>query len=167
VRVPMLTLEQFRELTAIRLAIEGFAVERAADHHTRADLSAMRRHEAAFRRQGASARPDLPAAVAANHAFHFALYRAAALPELLPIIEGLWLRIGPVLNLDLRSNVSRVRVGRAADRHGRIVAAIARSDARAARRALAADIAGAAKHIESRGVLPDDAPTTPRRKNGS
>lgn len=154
VRVPILTLEQFRELTAIRLAIEGFATERAAEFRRREDLAVMRKHEAAFRRQGATVSPHLPAAVAANHAFHFALYRAAGLPELLPIIEGLWLRIGPVLNLDLRSNVSRVRVGRAADHHGRIVAAIARGDARGARKALAADITGAARHIESRGVLP-------------
>ena len=154
VRVPILTLEQFRELTAIRLAIEGFAAERAAACHTRADLAEMRRQETAFRREGGSRAPDLPAAVAANHAFHFAVYRAAALPELLPIIEGLWLRVGPVLNLDLRSNVSRVRVGRAAGHHGALVSAIARGDARAARKALAADIEGAAQHIESRGVLP-------------
>lgn len=154
VQVPMLTLGQFRELTAIRLAIEGFAAERAAEFRSREDLDDMRRHEAVFRREGASAAPHLPAAVAANQAFHFAVYRAAGLPELLPIIEGLWLRIGPVLNLDLRSNVSRVRVGRAAGHHGRILEAIARGDGRAARRALAADIAGAAKHIESRGVLP-------------
>ena len=154
VRVPILTLEQFRELTAIRLAIEGFAAERAAAFRTRADVAEMRRHESVFRREGGRRAPDLPAAVAANHAFHFAVYRAAALPELLPIIEGLWLRVGPVLNLDLRSNVSRVRVGRAADYHGRLVAAIDRGDARAARKALAADIEGAAQHIESRGVLP-------------
>jgi len=164
VRVPMLTLAQFRELTAIRLAIEGFAAERAARFRTRADLAAMRRHEAAFRREGGSAAPDLPSAVAANQAFHFAVYRAAALPELLPIIEGLWLRIGPVLNLDLRSNVSRVRVGRAAGHHGRILAAISNGDPRAARRALSADIAGAAEHIESRGVLP--ARTNRRKKHG-
>jgi len=164
VRVPILTLAQFRELTAIRLAIEGFAAERAAQFHTREDLAEMRRQESVFRREGASAAPDLPAAVAANQALHFAIYRAAALPELLPIIEGLWLRIGPVLNLDLRSNVSRVRVGRAAGHHGRIVGAIARRDARAARKALAADIGGAAEHIESRGVLPDGAATTLRRK---
>lgn len=166
VRVPVLTLGQFRELTAIRLAIEGFAAERAAAQRTHDDLGSMRRHEAAFRREGANAEPNLPAAVAANHAFHFAVYRAAALPELLPIIEGLWLRIGPVLNLDLRSNVSRLRVARAAGHHGRILAAIARGDGRAARRALSADIEGAAKHIESRGVLPDGAANGRRSRDG-
>ncbi len=156
VRVPLLTLGQFRELTAIRLAIEGFAAERAARCRTSEDLKAMRAHEAAFRRMGAARAPDLPGAVTSNHAFHFAIYRAARLQELLPIIEGLWLRIGPVLNFDLRSNVSRVRVGRAAGHHGHLLEAIARGDARGARAALCADIRGAARHIESRGLLPED-----------
>jgi DNA-binding GntR family transcriptional regulator len=166
VRVPMLTRGTFRELTEIRLAIEGFAAERAAAGRSTVDLGAMRRHEGAFRREGGRARPDLPAAVAANQAFHFAIYRAAGLPELLPIIEGLWLRIGPVLNVDLRSNVSRVRVGKAAGHHGKLLQAIARRDARGARRALAADIRGAARHIESQGVLLEDAPATTRRRHG-
>ena len=156
VRVPILSLSQFRELTAIRLAIEGFAAERAAQFRTAHDLRLIRRHDAAFRRQGAGARPDLAAAVAANRDFHFAIYRAAGLPELLPIIEGLWLRIGPVLNLDLRSNLSRTRVGKSAGHHGTLMAAIAAGDARGARRALAADISGAAKHIEAQDVLLDD-----------
>jgi len=154
VRVPILTLPQFRELTAIRLAIEGFAAERAAQCRSPGDLARIRRHDASFRRQGARARPDLAAAVAANHAFHFAVYRAAGLPELLPIIEGLWLRIGPVLNVDLRSNLSRTRVDKSSGHHRTLVAAIAAGDGRAARRALASDISGAAKHIEAQGVLP-------------
>ncbi len=154
VRVPLLTLEQFRELTAIRLAIEGFAAERAARYRDSADLHAMRTHASGFRRAGASRAPDLPQAVVSNQAFHFTIYRAARLPELLPIIEGLWLRIGPVLNLDLRSNISRVRVGRSARHHSELLEAIVRGNARAARAALAADIRGAARHIESQGVLP-------------
>jgi DNA-binding GntR family transcriptional regulator len=167
VRIPILSRAQFRELTAIRLSIEGFAAERAAQFRTRADIAAMRRHDAAFRREGASARPDLPAAVAANKDFHFAVYRAAALPELLPIIEGLWLRIGPVLNVDLRSNISKARVGKSAGHHGKLLAAIAKGDGRAARRALAADISGAAKHIEAQDVLLDDIPMKGRGRDGS
>lgn len=167
VRVPILSRSQFRELTAIRLAIEGFAAARAAQFRTAHDLDEMRRLDAEFRRQGASHPPDLPAAVAANKDFHFAVYRAAALPELLPIIEGLWLRIGPVLNVDLRSNISKTRVGKSAGHHGRLVAAISAGDGRAARRALAADISGAARHIEAQDVLLDDEPAKGRKRNGS
>ncbi|MEO5701125.1 MAG: GntR family transcriptional regulator [Casimicrobiaceae bacterium] len=154
VRVPVLSLPQFRELTVIRLAIEGFAAQQAAASRTSGDLKAMRAEARAFRRERARSALDLAVAVASNQALHFAVYRAAGLPELLPIIEGLWLRVGPVLNLDMRSNVARVRIGRAHRCHEDLIAAIARRDTRAARAALVADIAEAARYIESCGVLP-------------
>jgi len=167
VRVPILSRAQFRELTAIRLAIEGFAAERAAQFHTRADLAAIRRHDKEFRQASSSASPRLVAAVAANQAFHFAVYRAAALPELMPIIEGLWLRIGPVLNLDLRSNLSRSRVTTSAGHHGELLDAIAQGDGRAARRALEDDISSAARHIESQDVLVGPDPDKGKKRHGS
>lgn len=153
VSVPVLSLEQFQELTAIRVAVEGFAAERAAALRSPQQLAAIRRHDALFRRQCGRARPNIEAAVKANQALHFAVYAAAGLPALMPIIEGLWLRIGPVLNLDLRASPERLRLGAAEQCHGRLVAAIGAKDAQAARRALADDIGGAAAFIESRGVL--------------
>lgn len=156
VRVPLLTLGQFRELTAIRLVVEGYAAERAATHRTPAQLAAMRRLDAAFRRERARARPDAGRAIAHNQALHFTIYRAAALPELLPIIEGLWLRIGPVLNFDMRGTNATLRMSRSEGCHARLVDAIDQGSGRAARRALARDIAGAARHIETLGVLPGE-----------
>jgi DNA-binding GntR family transcriptional regulator len=165
VRVPVLSLRQFRELTTIRLAIEGFAAERAAGLRGATELASMRRFDAAFRRQCGRARPDAAAAVKANRALHFAVYRAAQLPALLAIIEGLWLRIGPVLNLDLRGSPDRLKLGGAEACHADLVAAIGKGDRRRARAALVADISRAAAFIESRGVLPDEArAATTRRK---
>lgn len=154
VRVPLLTLAQFRELTTIRLVIEGFAAERAALRRTTRDLAAIRRHDAAFRREWERRRVDGTLAIAHNQALHFTVYRAAALPELLPIIAGLWRRIGPVLNLDLRGQGSGERMSRSEQCHARWVDAIVRGDSRSARAALTSDIEGAARHIEARGVLP-------------
>lgn len=162
VRVPLLSAAKFRELTAIRLAIEGFAAERAAQMRSAAQLAAIRRHDAAFRRQCGRKLANAEAAVRANRALHFAVYAAAALPSLIPIIEGLWLRIGPVLNLDMHASPERLRLGAAEQCHGRLVAAIAAKNARAARAALADDIGGAAAFIESRGVLAAESPA--RRK---
>lgn len=153
VRVPVMSLAQFRELTQIRLAIEGFAVERAALQRSAQQLAAIKRHDAAFRRQCGHQRADVEAAVKANRALHFAVYDAAGLPSLIPIIEGLWLRIGPVLNLDMRASPERLRLGAAERCHARLVAAVEDRDPKAARAALAADITGAAAFIESRGVL--------------
>jgi DNA-binding GntR family transcriptional regulator len=148
-------VQQFRELTEIRLAIEGFAADRAARVRTATDLVAMRRHDAAFRRECGRRRQDPVAAVRANAAFHFAVYEAAALPTLLPMIEALWLRIGPVLNLDMRSSTARLEMGGAERCHSDLLAAIEAGQHRAARAALTRDIRRAAKYIESRGVLPD------------
>ena len=155
VRVPEMTLEKFRELTTIRVAIEGFAAESAADAHGGSDLSAIRRHEAAFRAQATTNEPDLQAAVRANRDFHFAVYAAAGLPSLTTIIEGLWLRIGPVLNFDMQSSPDRLARGGAPDCHIRLADAIAAGDAAAARRALTLDIETAAAFIESTGRLPE------------
>jgi DNA-binding GntR family transcriptional regulator len=161
VRVPMVSLSTFRELTAIRLAIEGFAAERAARQRSQKDLAAMRRHDAAFRSQCRRPRPDVMAAVKANQEFHFAVYKAAGLPSLMPIIEGLWMRIGPVLNYDMRSSAPRLRIGAAERCHADLLAAIEARKARDARIALAADVEGAAAFIESRGVLPGNEQRTP------
>jgi DNA-binding GntR family transcriptional regulator len=162
VRVPVLSLAKFEELTAIRLAIEGFAAERAALMRSPQQLAAIRRHDTAFRRQCGRQRPNVEAAVKANQALHFAVYAAAGLPELMPIIEGLWLRIGPVLNLDMRASPERLRFGAAEQWHAKLVAAIDAQDARAAHAALAGDIETAAAFITARGVLSTAAPA--RRK---
>lgn len=153
IRVPLMTLRRFDELTIVRLAIEGFAAERAATARSVGDLAAIRRADQAFRRQCQSRNPDLAAAIVANRDLHFAVYRAAGLPSLLAIIEGLWLCIGPVLNLDIRSSPARLRMGAAEKAHGELIAALTARDGAAARAALEADIRGAAAWIRGQGAL--------------
>jgi len=154
VQVPLMSAPQFRELTAIRLTVEGLAAERAADQRGGAERGALRRHEAAFRRESRRRRPDIDAAIVANANLHFAVYRAAGMPALTAIIEGLWLRIGPVLNLDLRGGAGRLASGIAAHCHAAMVDAIERGDARASRAALQEDIGSTAAFIETSGGLP-------------
>lgn len=154
VQVPLMRLAQFRELTIIRLGVEGFAAEHAARRRGGAERAALRRHEAAFRRQSKRRAPDVDAAIVANANLHFAIYRAAGMPALVAIIEGLWLRIGPVLNLDLRGGTGRLASGIAVNCHAALLAAIERGDSAAARDALLEDICSTADFIEDRGVLP-------------
>lgn len=153
VRVPVMTVARLKELTRIRIVIEGFAVEEAARAWTARDMAEIERHDAVFRRECRKRVPDLARAVVANRDLHFSIYRAAALPSLLPIIEGLWLRVGPVLNLDMRASPERIKLG-AGRCHADMMAALVRRDARAARAALTADISGAAEFIIGRGILP-------------
>ncbi|WP_246215667.1 GntR family transcriptional regulator [Microvirga makkahensis] len=153
VRVPLMTCARFRELTAVRLAVEGFAAEQAARSRAESDLAAIRHFEEAFLAEARSPEPDADRAVRANKELHFAVYRATGLPTLVGIIEGLWLKIGPVLNFDLKASAERLRTGGAAEHHRSLVAAVNAGDAAAARKALVADIEGAAGFIESTGRL--------------
>lgn len=153
VRVPVLTLTQFRELTRIRLVIEGFATEEAARNASAAQIEAVARHEAAFRAAASADPPDLARAVMSNRDLHFALYEAAGMPMLVETIERLWLKAGPILNLDMRAEARRLYRGSAVTMHAEIVRALLARDPQAARAALEADIAQAADHIEATGRL--------------
>lgn len=92
-----LTLAQYLELRTIRLQLEGMAAEAAALHITPAQLRRLDElHKALIKAQ---AEGDWPAAVRTNWLFHHGVYSAAKMPELLALIEGIWLRNGPMLNL--------------------------------------------------------------------
>ena len=155
VAVPVMSAAQFRDLTRTRIAVEGAAAAMAATSADARAIRALVRAEAAFRAATRARTPDTIAAVGLNQAFHFALYRAAASAEMVSIIERLWLRAGPVINLDLRGSPERLRFGGAAAHHAAMLAAVRARDADAARAALAADIQGAADYILSQGRLPD------------
>ncbi|WP_075219936.1 GntR family transcriptional regulator [Acuticoccus yangtzensis] len=153
VAVPVMTREAFCELTTVRVAIEGFAAEQAAYNHKNSDMAGIAAHDAAFRRECEAAIPDRVAALKANRNFHFALYAAADLPTLMPIITGLWLKIGPVLNLDLRLSSQRLAIGGAEAQHARAIAAVRARDGKEARAAIKQDIETTAGLIAATGRL--------------
>ena len=125
------------------------AAAQAARHVTARELAGIRAQHERFCATARAAKPDAAIAIRANQRLHFAIYGAARMPTLLDLIEGLWLRIGPVLNLDLRSSAERLRTLAAHDHHAHLVAALARHDAAGARRALVGDIEAAAAYILS------------------
>jgi DNA-binding GntR family transcriptional regulator len=106
-----------------------------------------------MRAESESAAPDLPRAVELNKTFHFAVYEAAHSPILVEIIRALWLKAGPVINLDLRANPERLAKGGAIRSHADVREAIAAGDGEAAQAGIAADINGAAEFILLRGGL--------------
>lgn len=153
VRVPVLSLAQFRELTRLRLVVEGFAAEEAARKATAEDIARVATYERAFRKAASADPPDSAGAVAANRDLHFALYEAAGMPGLIEMIERLWLKAGPILNIDMRHEPRRLEGGSAMQAHARLLDALQRHDAGAARTALEDDISAAAAHIEDTGQL--------------
>jgi DNA-binding GntR family transcriptional regulator len=87
-KVMALDVEELRELFAIRLALEGMAVRRAAELLEPADKERACRHLAAY--DEARKRGDIRAAVRAHCEFHFALYEAARSGWLLRLIRPAW-----------------------------------------------------------------------------
>ena len=108
-----------------------------------------------MRVESEKSKPDLPRAVELNKTFHFAVYEAAHSPVLVEIIRALWLKAGPVINLDLRANPERLAKGDAIRFHANVRHAIVAKQQTAARAGVAADISGAAEVILSRGGLAD------------
>src|SRR6266700_700630 len=96
VRVPLMSAAQFRDLTKVRIAIEGHAAAEAALHRSNNDLVSIASAEEAMKAESLSSTPDLPRAVELNKTFHFAVYEAAHSPILVEIIRALWLKAGPV-----------------------------------------------------------------------
>ena len=152
-RVPLMSAAQFRDLAKVRIAIEGHAAAQAAQHRDKDDLVSIARSEEAMWVESKSPAPDLPRAVELNKTFHFAVYEAAHSPILVEIIRALWLKAGPVINLDLRANPERLARGDAIRFHANVRKAIADGDPAAAQAGVAADISGAAEVILSRGGL--------------
>ena len=155
VRVPLMPRARFQELRLIRCSLEGLATEIAVREASDAEIAEVERFERLFAAERDKPQPDGAEAMRHNKDLHFALYRAAHLPTLFQMIEGLWLQIGPVLNLDFRAGPERVRQGEAHIRHAAMVAALKARDPAAARTALVADIWSAGDFILSRDVLPD------------
>jgi DNA-binding GntR family transcriptional regulator len=153
VRVPVMSATQFRDLTKVRIAIEGHAAAEAARLRDDRNLASIATAEAAMRAESAVKAPDLPRAVELNKTFHFAVYEAAQSPILVEIIRALWLKAGPVINLDLRGNPDRLAKGEAIRFHADVRKAIEIGDAKAAKVGMAADITSAANFILSRGGL--------------
>jgi DNA-binding GntR family transcriptional regulator len=153
VRVPLMSAAQFRDLIKVRIAIEGHAAAQAALCRDKRDLASIARAETAMRAESESATPDLPRAVELNKTFHFAVYDAAHSPILVEIIRALWLKAGPVINLDLRANPERLAKGDAIRFHADVRNAIAAGNVAAAQAGIASDITSAADFILSRGGL--------------
>ncbi|ROZ75018.1 GntR family transcriptional regulator [Ramlibacter sp. WS9] len=152
-RVPVMTVSQFREITSIRTNLEGLATAHAATLLDAAALEDIEALHERFSREMSLKRPDGSKLIAANKELHFAIYRQARMPMLMLMIESLWLRVGPILNYDLSTGVARVREQIQTNHHGQIVGALKKKDAAAAAAALRRDIESAAEYIVSVGAL--------------
>ncbi len=150
VAVPTLREGEFLDLTRNRVHLESWAASLAALRGM--NSVPLRTAEQTFR--SALSRDDVGEAVRANKALHFLIYTAAGSPVLLELVTIMWLKAGPILNLDLGEQSRRSRHSASLETHARLVSAILRGDADSAAQALAQDIRSAADFIVSRDILP-------------
>jgi DNA-binding GntR family transcriptional regulator len=146
-RVPLASPQILRDLADIRIVVEGYAAERAAILRTATQLNAIEAAESTLRRIVADNAADPGEWIVMNRHLHFSIYQAARLPLLSKMIGDLWLRAGPVMNLDIRAGSQRHASADAVQCHANAVAAIRAQDPQAARAAIASDISSAAAYI--------------------
>jgi GntR family colanic acid and biofilm gene transcriptional regulator len=145
--VPKLTLESVDEIYTIRIALEAAAAGAALSRLGREDIEALGEVQEKLRK--AFERHDYKNVLNYNREFHFTIYRKSELPMLLGMIEGLWLRLGPSLNL-LYSSFSKKdwahREG--TGYHPEIIAAIRAQDVEAMQTHIVADLTTGRERLE-------------------
>jgi len=97
VYVPTLTAERIIELTKIRTALEALAAREAALRVTDEDVAHISRINDLM--VEANEREDYARVMEMNWEFHFAIYRASGMNELVRMIEKRWMMNGSYLNV--------------------------------------------------------------------
>ena len=141
VGVPELSVERLADLRRVRREIEGMAAAWAAEAANASDIAELTRFIDAMWR--AERELDRAGYLAGNQQFHFLIYRLAGSATILPIVESLWLQIGPYLNLLHNSGNFET----SNHIHEAVRDALAAGDADGARRAIASDIDMASKTL--------------------
>ena len=139
--VPRMTRDRFQELLQVRLSLETMLAQRAAE---RIQPKVIRELEKVNEEmQGAVPADEVRRYLAANQRFHFTLYSAADSSAIFPIVESLWLQVGPFLN----GVFTNAGTKHARDNHTQVLKALRRRDAVAAGEAIRHDLADAADVI--------------------
>jgi DNA-binding GntR family transcriptional regulator len=141
VAVPNMSAELLDQVAFARLAIEPDLAARATGRLTEAEIDRLEAIDAQVNR--AIDAGNLPDYLAANHAFHFALYEAADAPVLLDLARSLWLRAGP----SLRAVIDRFGRESAPDLHREALSAMRARDAKALAGAIRRDIEQGVDHV--------------------
>ncbi|MDH1145768.1 GntR family transcriptional regulator [Pseudomonas mosselii] len=140
--VPDLTMSRYIEVRTIRIALEGLAAYLATRHITDGDLASLEMLHSKF--EEAERRNEAVAAMQYNREFHFTLYRLSGMDMLTAQIEGLWVSMGPILNLFYTKGQNKYL---GASAHLTLMEALRDKKPAKARKAISDDILGASASI--------------------
>ncbi len=95
IRVRRLSLAEYMELREIRLRLEPLAAKRALAHIDRPMIDRLAAiHKALI---AAERKRDYDTAIQANFDFHFGIYLRSGMPQLIGLLENMWVQVGPLL----------------------------------------------------------------------
>lgn len=134
IRVPVLSVERYLEIRAIRVELEGLAAAAAARSISTEALADLERLVAL--NIEASGNGDIVMALLYNQRFHLGLAKAAGMPTLTDLIDQLWVRVAPLIAAAYESFSDRSRVGH----HESVLQALRYRDSDGARQAIREDI---------------------------
>lgn len=139
--VPRMTRSRFQELLQVRLSLEAMLAQRAAE---RISARAIREVERVNEEMQAAVPANaVRRYLMANQRFHFLVYGAAEAHATFPIVESLWLQVGPFLS----GVFTQAGTRHAHDNHTQVLKALRRRDPLAAAEAVRSDLAEAADVI--------------------
>jgi DNA-binding GntR family transcriptional regulator len=148
---PLMGADEARILYQIRVTLESYLTQQATPRLTAEQLETLRDRNDAFRELAArdGAEPEL---IDLDSRFHSAIYEASQEDFLLSIVESYWSRLIRELEKPSRSRAHPVAFAAAhelfAEQHERIVVALEKRNAAAARQAMAQHIRSAWRAIE-------------------
>ncbi len=132
--VPLMTPNRFEELVALRVAVEVHTATRALPYVS--DIIIEKLTEIDDRMDRFVIERDLDQLTLLNQAFHRALYAVNPAQASMPIVESIWLQLGPFQ----RQVITRVTEYYEIDRHKEILAALTTRDVTALQDAITNDI---------------------------
>ena len=133
-RVPEMTAGRFEELVQLRIALETHAARRAFPYIS--DIAIALLTGLDDRMDKALAGRDLDALTRMNHEFHKALYGLNPDQATLPLIESVWLQLGPFQ----RQVLEHIDAFSSADHHKEMLAAMRDRDLPALCAAIESDV---------------------------
>lgn len=143
-RLRVLRAQDFDEITAIRVSLEGMAAERACAQVTTQDLSNIGKLNDDL--ISAVDSGDVDRYLGANAAFHTEIYNVSKWPLLVGMIERLWLMVGPSIRISIPD---RAHMATSQTFHNQILDALESGDCKAVGEAIVDDITTAAKDIRT------------------
>ena len=140
--VPQMTRRRFRELVSLRTAIELYAAERALPFISEALIDGFQ--EIDTQMDKAVKDQDRIKLIVLNQQFHDGIYSANENQVSMPMIESIWLQLGPFMRVALQHIGTFYTI----DRHKEIIQALRQRDLAALKTAIEADIHDAVGHFD-------------------